>query len=435
MGFLRELVGQNKQNGLQKKHRRAIMNVTHLFLTEEMNMISKNTPPMGWNTWNTFGHDVCEELILRSADAMEKSGLKEAGYEYIVIDDCWSLRERDENGRLVPDPEKFPHGMKYVADYVHSKGLKFGMYSCAGVLTCAQYPASYEHEYVDAATFAEWGVDFLKYDYCRHSIVKPGHISYKTMGLALANCGREILFSACSWGVEDTRRWIKETGADTWRSGGDIIDNWSSVKYIAQDQLKYMEFNGKGCYNDLDMLVVGMNGEGHVAQGGCTEDEYFTHFAFWCMYGSPLMIGCDLTKLDDKAKSILTNEKLIRIDQDTKHSQPFFINHKMEKNQKLSNENDLYYANYPLDTPILAKFLDDGKIAIGMFNFSDGETKYYQSAVLCESVGVPYSSGKGLKLTDVRTGEVYYSKNELFTIPNIPPHGSRVYIAEVVDRK
>ncbi len=178
-------------------------------MAEEENMV-KHTPPMGWNTWNTFGPNIDEGLIMKSADMLVESGLKDAGYEYVVIDDCWSLRERDKNGRLVADPEKFPHGMKYLADYVHSKGLKFGMYSCAGALTCAMYPGSYEHEFIDAKTFAEWGVDFLKYDYCNRSLTTPGDLLYKRMGIALANCGRDIFFSACSWGADDTRSGLKK---------------------------------------------------------------------------------------------------------------------------------------------------------------------------------------------------------------------------------
>ena len=156
----------------------------------------KLTPPMGWNSWNTFGENINEKMIFETADVMAESGLRDKGYEYLVIDDCWSLRERDENGRLVPDPEKFPHGMKAVADYVHSKGLKFGMYSCAGNMTCAGYPGSYEHEFIDAETFASWDVDFLKYDYCYHSPILHGKYLYRRMGLALENCGRDILFSA-----------------------------------------------------------------------------------------------------------------------------------------------------------------------------------------------------------------------------------------------
>ena len=173
---------------------------------------------MGWNTWNTFAQNISEELILQSADAMVETGLKDEGYEYIVIDDCWALRERDKAGNLVPDPAKFPHGMKYVADYIHAKGLKFGMYSCCGTMTCARYPASYNHEFADAAAFAEWGVDFLKYDYCFKPNFADGKMLYRRMGLALANCGRDILFSGCSWGADKTHEWIGSTGANMWRS-------------------------------------------------------------------------------------------------------------------------------------------------------------------------------------------------------------------------
>ena len=194
---------------------------------EEKKMV-KLTPPMGWNSWNTFGEKINESLIKETADCMAASGLKDAGYDYLVIDDCWSLKERDAQGRLVADPAKFPNGMKAVADYVHSKGLKFGMYSCAGNLTCAGYPGSYEHEFTDAETFASWGVDFLKYDYCYHSPIVAGKYLYRRMGLALENCGRDILFSACSWGADETHEWMKESGASMWRSTGDIFDTWNS---------------------------------------------------------------------------------------------------------------------------------------------------------------------------------------------------------------
>lgn len=393
----------------------------------------KTVPAMGWNSWNTFAENINEEVVLRSADIMAESGLKDAGYEYIVIDDCWSLHERDKEGKLQADPEKFPHGMKYVADYVHSKGLKFGMYSCAGAVTCAGYPASYEHEFIDAKTFAEWGVDYLKYDYCFHSIGVPGHILYKRMGIALANSGRDILFSACSWGADDTRVWIKETGANSWRSTGDIFDSWVSVKDIINYQLKYMEYNGQGCFNDIDMLIVGMRGSGHVGQGGCTYDEYYTHFAFWCMFGSPLMLGNDIRSMDEETKKIITNKTLIRINQDTKCCQPFFVGRRMEKNHARSESNDIYYSNYPDSEILLARYLDDGKIAIGMFNLSDGETNRWNSTLLTESVGVPESSGKKLKLTDAETGEIIESSNGIVTCRRLAPHASAVYIAEVID--
>ena len=394
----------------------------------------KNTPAMGWNTWNTFTNEISEELVLRSADIMVESGLKDAGYEYIVIDDCWSLHERDKGGRLQADPVKFPHGMKYVADYVHSKGLKFGMYSCAGAITCAGYPASYEHEFIDAKTFAEWGVDYLKYDYCYHSMGTPGHLLYKRMGIALANCGRNILYSACSWGVDDTRVWIKETGANSWRSTPDILDNWVSVKDIITYQIKYTEYNGLGCFNDLDMLIVGMNGGGNIGKTqGCTYDEYFTHFAFWCMYGSTLMLGNDIRSMSEETKKIVTNKDLIRINQDKKYCQPFFIWQKMEKNTKRSTDNDTYYENYPDSNVMIARFLDDGKIAIGVFNLSDSRLSDFNSYFLAESVGVPESSGKRLRLRDVVTNEITESGNGIVKLRNVEAHASAVYIAEVID--
>ena len=217
------------------------------------------TPPMGWNSWNTFTWEINDKLIREAADAMA-SELKDAGYEYIVIDDCWSEKQRDSNGRLVPDRWKFPEGIKPVADYVHSKGLKFGMYSCAGTHTCGGHPGSFEHEFDDAETFAEWGVDYLKYDYCYKPDHIPGEILYKRMSTALRNCGRDIMFSACNWGNDDVYKWIRESGAHLFRSTGDIQDNWESIKRLALSQIGNECYGGNFCHNDIDMLVVGMHG-------------------------------------------------------------------------------------------------------------------------------------------------------------------------------
>lgn len=375
----------------------------------------KITPALGWNTWNTFTNKINEDLVLRSADAMANSPLRKAGYEYIVIDDCWSLHERDKNGRLVADPEKFPHGMKYVGDYIHSLGLKFGIYSCAGALTCAKYPGSYEHEFTDAETFASWGVDYLKYDFCFHSNIVPPHLLYKRMGIALANCGRDILYSACSWGSQETAKWIRETGAHSWRSTQDIQDCWSSVKDLITSQLHSLEYNGQGCFNDMDMLICGMNGKGDVSRGGCTQAEYHTHFAFWCFFGSTLMLGSDIRAMDEETLKLVTNPLLLRLNQDKKYSQPFMI----------GRRSDAY--------PLMAKFLDDGKIAIGFFNLTDGETSAWHSTFLTDEIGLPESTGKKLKLTDTADGTVLYSKNGCFSVPNTAAHASRVYIAEVID--
>ena len=386
-------------------------------------------PPMGWNSWNTFGEDINEKVVMETADYIVESGLKDCGYEYVIIDDCWSLRERNEKGEIVPDPAKFPHGMKYVADYIHSKGLKFGMYSCAGTLTCARYPGSYDHEFIDAKCFAQWGVDYLKYDFCFHPHSTLGHFLYKRMGLALANCGRDIVFAACSWGGENTKVWIKETGAHTWRSTGDIFDSWESVKMLAQSQLKVPEFNGNGCYNDMDMLVVGMNGKGNVGLTGCTTEEYKTHFAFWSMMGSPLIIGCDLTKADDEAMKILKNKMLIDIDQDEAYRQPFWVNGNRHFNRNRKGDDPLY-EYYPVDSPVLVRFLSNGDVAIGIFNFMDDKRKIFATL---DSMGLGECTGKTLEMTNVWTGETFKVINGTIDV-ELEGHCCEVYRAKVVDK-
>lgn len=373
----------------------------------------KLTPPMGWNSWNTFGDAIHEQMIFETADAMVETGLLDCGYDYLVIDDCWSLRERDEEERLVPDPEKFPHGMKAVADYVHAKGLKFGMYSCAGNLTCAGYPGSFEHEYLDAKTFAEWGVDFLKYDYCYHSPIIPGKYLYRRMGTALENCGRDILFSACSWGVDETHEWIKETGASMWRSTGDIADTWESVKRLVECQEKLHPYNGVGCFNDMDMLIVGMYGKGNVGVTGCTDVQYKTHFSIWALLGSPLMIGCDIRSMTPQTKAILTNKELIRINQDGVCRQPV----------KLSG----IWAGP--DLVMYSRSLAGGDIAIGLFNMDGNER---EARFNLDELGLPFSTGKTLKMKEVWTGEEYVVKNSSVA-KRLQPYDCAVYRAQVVD--
>ena len=394
-----------------------------------------NTPPLGWNTWNTFAADINEQLIIESADAMVETGLLDAGYNYLVIDDIWHLKERDENGRMVPDPEKFPHGMKYVADYVHSKGLKFGMYSCAGYLTCAGYPASYDYEWIDAQTFAEWGVDFLKYDFCFHPMTVRPDILYKRMGLALANCGRDILFSACSWGSENSRQWIKEPGADMWRSTGDINDSWESIKNLAQSQLQAQEYNGKGCFNDMDMLVVGMNGRGNVGFKGCTVEEYRTHFSLWALLNSPLMIGCDIRNMDDDTKAILMNKDVLAINQDPKGCEPFFANNMIWKvNQARKSDSEPHFEKYPLDVPMIAKYLDNGDIAVGVFNFTDNVASRWQMTLTCDNLGLPLNCGKTFEAVDLWTGEVVKAFNGTLMIEKLEPHACRLFRVKIIDK-
>lgn len=373
----------------------------------------KNTPPMGWNSWNTFGADINEKLIFETADKMVESGLSDAGYDYLVIDDCWSLKERDGSGRLVADPEKFPHGMKAVADYVHSKGLKFGMYSCAGNLTCAGYPGSFEHEFTDAETFAEWGVDFLKYDYCYHSNIIHGKYLYRRMGLALKNCGRDILFSACSWGADNTAEWMRETGANMWRSTGDIFDTWESIKKLTEEQDAILPYGGAGCFNDMDMLVVGMYGKGNVGLEGLNDVQYKTHFSIWALMGSPLMIGCDIRNMNEATRSILTNKELIKINQDKDCRQVF----------KLSN---IWNDN----VKIYARNLENGDIAIGMFNFGAEKAAVRMTV---DELGLPESTDRTLKMHNVWDDETLTATNGAF-IHEIEPYGCLVYRCEVVKK-
>ena len=269
------------------------------------------SPPMGWNSWNTFGEKINEHLIFEIADIMAEKGYKDSGYEYLIIDDCWALKERDRDGNLVPDPEKFPRGMKAVADYVHGKGLKFGMYSCAGVMTCAGYPSSYDHEFQDAKQFAEWGVDYLKYDYCHFPNNADCVNRYHIMSMALKASGREILFAACNWGQEESWNWMRSIGAHTYRSTGDIFDNFRSFIGIFQSQIEHFCQSGPYCFNDIDMLTVGMYNQGNVAIGKpCTDAEYRMQFSMWCLAGTPLIMGTDIRNINPEMEKLLKNEAL-----------------------------------------------------------------------------------------------------------------------------
>ena len=372
-------------------------------------------PPMGWNSWNTFGENVSEDLLIETADAMVETGLRDAGYEYLVLDDCWSEHERDREGRLVADHTKFPRGMKPVADYVHSKGLKFGMYSCAGTLTCARYPGSYEHEFIDAETFASWGVDYLKYDYCNHSPLIPGYYLYRRMGLALENCGRDILFSACSWGADETHEWIRSTGAGMWRSTGDIFDNWESICSLLAKQENLHPYGGAGCFNDMDMLVVGMYGKGNVGLAGCNDEQYRTHFALWSFMQSPLMIGCDVRSMTEETRKILTDPEIIAIDQDPAVRQPFRIG------QWGWSGDDVY---------MLARHLAGGEIALGLFNMA-GEKRRAQ--LNTEELGLPLSTGKTLEMRNLRTGEKIQPQNGAVG-RDLAPWTCEVYRCKIIDQ-
>jgi len=274
------------------------------------------TPPMGWNSWNKFQCDVNEELIRETANAMATNGMKDAGYQYINIDDSWQ-GQRDAQGFIQPDPARFPSGMKALADYVHSKGLKFGIYSDAGSKTCGGRPASRGHEYQDALTYAQWGVDYLKYDWCGCEDLKAEG-AYTTMRDALYAAGRPIVFSMCEWGQNKPWLWAKDIG-NSWRTTTDItpcfdckLDHktWRQwgVLQILDAQKPLREYAGPGHWNDPDMLEVG---------NGMSVNEDRAHFSMWCMLAAPLISGNDLRNMSQETLQILTDKDVLAVNQDT----------------------------------------------------------------------------------------------------------------------
>ncbi|MGH2795505.1 MAG: glycoside hydrolase family 27 protein, partial [Actinomycetota bacterium] len=254
------------------------------------------TPPMGWNSWNAFGERVDETVIRQTAGAMAASGLRGCGYRAIVIDDCWSVMEgRDRDGNLVPDPIRFPSGMKSLADHVHDLGFEFGIYSDAAERTCAGYPGSYGYEEQDAHLWASWGIDLLKYDYCHAPRDRGTAVDrYARMGEALRATGRPIVYSICEWGERSPHRWGRRAGGHMWRVSNDVLDRWEDVDRAFDIAAEVAPYGGRGGWNDLDMLVVGLNGRGQIPGAGMTLEEYRTQMTMWCVACSPLMIGCDV---------------------------------------------------------------------------------------------------------------------------------------------
>ncbi len=264
------------------------------------------TPPMGWNSWNHFGCDVSAKLIKETADAVVASGMRDAGYQYVVIDDCWQVA-RERSGRIVADSTRFPGGMKPLADYVHSKGLKFGLYTDAGRETCQGRPGTYGSEELDARTYAEWGVDYVKEDWC-HAEGLDARIQYAKFRDALAKAGRPIVFSICEWGSNQPWTWGPRTG-NLWRTTGDIRDDWASMTSRADLNAQYALAAGPGGWNDPDMLEVG--------NGGMTGDEYRAHFSLWAIMGAPLIAGNDVRAMSPATRDLLTNKEVIAVDQDS----------------------------------------------------------------------------------------------------------------------
>jgi alpha-galactosidase len=356
---------------------------------------------MGWNSWNKFGCNVSEKLIKQMADAMVSSGMQDAGYEYIVIDDCWQV-DRDSIGEIVVDKDRFPHGIKYLADYIHSKGLKFGIYSCAGTRTCAERPGGRGHEFQDARTYARWGVDYLKYDWCNTS-TQDAKASYITMRDGLYTAGRPIVFSLCEWGTAKPWLWAKEVG-HLWRTTEDIVDRWDAMIAILDQEKDLAKYAGPGYWNDPDMLEVG--------NGGMTVEEYKTHFSLWCILAAPLIAGNDLGNMSPETAEILTNRELIGLDQDTLGKQGF-----------------CYRDNG--DYEIWIKKLANNEKAACLLNRSDEEKTVQVDFNLLLKANDDYWSSEPYKLENYHVRdlwehkEVKLDKNTLYI--KIPSHSVKVY--------
>ena len=316
------------------------------------------TPPMGWNSWNCFACDVTEANVRSAADAMVASGLINHGWTYINIDDCWEAG-RDSAGNILAN-DKFPD-MRALTDYVHRKGLKIGLYSSPGPKTCAGHEGSYKHEQLDARSYADWGFDYLKYDWCSYGEIVPhaDHAGllkpYQVMRAALNEVPRDIVFSLCQYGMGNVWEWGAEVGGNCWRTTGDITDTWGSMSRIGFGQAGHERYAGPGHWNDPDMLVVGYVGwSAKVRPTRLTPNEQYTHISLWCLLCSPLLIGCDMTRLDEFTLSLLTNDEVLDVSQDPLGRQAGRVAKRGA-------------------TEVWAKDLEDGSKAVGLFNLGEDE--------------------------------------------------------------
>jgi alpha-galactosidase len=373
------------------------------------------TPPMGWNSWNFFENRVSEKVVKDMADAMSTNGMNEAGYKYLIIDDFW-VGGRDAKNRLFPDSMRFPNGMKHLADYVHSKGLKLGIYSDAAPYTCGGVTASYGFEELDAKTFVEWGIDYLKYDYCNApEDVVTAFTRYSKMGNALKNSGRPIVFAICEWGQRKPWLWARAAGGHLWRTTWDSRDVWQSndknltgIMEIYEQQQGLESFAGPGGWNDPDLLMVGLNGKGSSSTvggrfKGCTFNEYRTHFALWCMLAAPLIVNMDLSTMDKPTLDLLTNKYLVAINQDP-----------------LGKQASIVYDKDNIQ--VLVKPMSNNQIAVCVFNKND-MTKHFRID-LKNDLNIWQS---------VRTTQIWSARaipKLTFLEGQLPAHDCEVYLLE-----
>jgi alpha-galactosidase len=327
------------------------------------------TPPLGWNSWNCFAEAVDDAKVRSAADAMVNSGLINHGWTYINIDDCWQIKPRSNDPKLMGEPrdkdgmintnKKFPD-MKALCDYIHGKGLKAGTYSSPGPLTCARYVASYKFEDKDAQQYAQWGFDYLKYDWCSYNQVAGRSLPelkkpYQVMREELNKVKRDIVYSLCQYGMGNVWEWGESVGGNCWRTTGDINDSWGSMSGIGFAQAGHEKFAGPGHWNDPDMLVVGMVGWGRLHPTKLTPNEQYTHISLWCLLNSPLLIGCDMAQLDEFTLNLLTNDEVLDVNQDPLGKQA----RRVTKNE---------------DLEVWAKEMEDGSLAVGLFNRGELES-------------------------------------------------------------
>ncbi|MER7564735.1 NPCBM/NEW2 domain-containing protein [Streptomyces sp. NPDC097941] len=360
------------------------------------------TPPMGFNNWNSTHcrAEFNESMVKGIADIFVDKGLKDAGYQYVNLDDCWALPDRDTDGRLVPDPARFPNGIKAVADYVHSKGLKLGIYTSAGTKTCSSsgFPGALGHEYSDAQQFADWGVDYLKYDNCNNQGV-DAKLRYTTMRDALKATGRPIVYSICEWGQNKPWEWAADVG-HLWRTTGDISDTWGSMLSILKQNLPLAPYAGPGHWNDPDMLEVG--------NGGMTATEYRSHFSMWSVMAAPLLIGSDLRTASDETFEILGDKEVIAVDQDPLGKQGSVV----------SSGGGRW---------VVAKEMKDGSRTVALFNESGSPQRIATTAA---AVGLPAADAYTLR--DLWQHRSYNTAGTISA--TVPAHGT-VLVRVFADRR
>jgi hypothetical protein len=363
------------------------------------------TPPMGWNSWNCWGLSVSTEKLKKSAQAMISKGLIDHGWTYMNIDDGWEAKSRNEAGEILAN-EKFPD-MKGLGDWLHNQGLKFGIYSSPGPTTCGGYLGSFQHEKQDADAYAKWGVDYLKYDWCSYEDVKDDTSltaykkPYKLMQQALRSQKRDIIYSLCQYGMKNVSAWGHEVDGNCWRTTGDITDNWSSLSSIGFSQGRLSQYAKPGRWNDPDMMIIGKLGWGeNLHNTRLTPDEQYTHVSLWCLLSAPLLIGCDLSQVDDFTLNLLTNDEVLAIDQD-----PLGIQAQPMTQTK--------------DYQVWMKKLEDGNFALGVFNLSD---TYQEVKVHMNDYGL---MGKYIIRDLWRQKNINVQDQILNSF--VPPHGVNLY--------